>query len=173
MGVNCFQNACNFVIDSLPCLESVKIGNACFSMDCEEVYGNGLLRITNCCNLLQLEIENESCANFNRLELYNLSSLQSIRCGDNCCENIRIVVLDSLPNLESVNIGNESFYMRWTECNDGIFQITNCPNLRQLEIGDDSFYDFKSIQLSNLNSLQSIKFGDYCFFYADLSLKGE
>ena len=51
--------------------------------------------------------------------------------------------------------------------------ITNCPNLTQLEIGDHSFGDFKSFELSNLNSIQSIKFGDFCFKYADFSLKGE
>ena len=49
----------------------------------------------------------------------------------------------------------------------------NCPNLRQLEIGNESFKDFQSFELSNLNSIQSIKFGNYCFRYADFSLKGE
>ena len=51
--------------------------------------------------------------------------------------------------------------------------VLNCSNLRQLEIGDDSFEDFKSFELSNLNSIQSIKFGNDCFRYADFSLKGE
>ena len=56
---------------------------------------------------------------------------------------------------------------------DGACRITNCLNLRQLEIGDSSFEDFKSFELSNVNSLQSIKFCRWCFRYADLSLKGE
>ena len=55
----------------------------------------------------------------------------------------------------------------------GICRITNCPNLCQLEIGDNSYADFKSFELSNLNSLRSIMFGDYCFFYTDFWLKGE
>ena len=42
-----------------------------------------------------------------------------------------------------------------------------------MEIGDKSFEDFKSFELSNLNSIQFIKFGDDCFKYADCSLKGE
>ena len=42
-----------------------------------------------------------------------------------------------------------------------------------MEIGDASFIDFQSFEISNLNSIQSIKFGDDCFDYADLSLKGE
>ena len=50
----------------------------------------------------------------------------------------------------------------------------NCPNLRQLETGNRSFADFKSFELTNVNSLQSIKFGENCFLYAeDFSLKGE
>ena len=70
------------------------------------------------------------------------------------------------PRLRQLEIGGE-------ERNDGVCRITNCPNLRQLEIGGDSFADFKSFELSNLNSIQSINFGDSCFKYADFSLKGE
>ena len=62
--------------------------------------------------------------------------------------------------------------MDWRERDDGVCRITNCPNLTQLEIGDGSFEEFKSFELSNLNSIQSIKFGDNCFNYADFSLKG-
>ena len=83
-------------------------------------------------------------------------------------------MIDGLKSLESVNIGEECFRIDiWEERDDGVCRITNCPNLRQLEIGDYSFEDFKSFKLSNLNSIQSIYFGNYCFRYADLSLKGE
>ena len=58
-------------------------------------------------------------------------------------------------------------------CDDGICRITNCPNLRQLEIGYNRFSYSKSFELSNLNSLQFIEFGNNCFGHADLSLKGE
>ena len=82
-------------------------------------------------------------------------------------------MIDGLESLESVKIGEECFRIDWRERDDGVCRITNCPNLRQLEIGDWSFFDFKSFELSNVNSLQSIKFGGSCFFYADCSLKGE
>ena len=72
-----------------------------------------------------------------------------------------------------MKIGKECFRIYDKERDDGVCRITNCPNLRQLEIGDYSFVDFKKFELSNVNSLQSIKFGDYCFIYADFSLKGE
>ena len=75
--------------------------------------------------------------------------------------------------MESVKIGELCFRISYEERDYGICRITNCPNLRQLEIDDGCFEDFQSFEISNLNSLQSIKFGKCCFKYADFSLKGE
>ena len=99
--------------------------------------------------------------------------LQSIEIGQQCFQRVREFVLNDLESLESVIIGWNCFRIDWKERDDGVCRITKCPNLRQLEIGDKSFEDFKSFELSNLNSLQSIQFGIFCFFYTDLSLKGE
>ena len=99
--------------------------------------------------------------------------LKRIEIGNNCFQHVREFVIDGLPSLESVKIGEWCFRIDKEERNDGLCRITNCPNLRQLEIGDESFYDFKSFELSNLNSIQFIKFGEYCFRHADCSLKGE
>ena len=84
-------------------------------------------------------------------------------------------MIDGLESLESVKIGEDCFRIDyWHERDDGICRITNCPNLRQLEIGYASFEDFKSFELFNVNSLQSIKFGVWCFYYTEeFSLKGE
>ena len=82
-------------------------------------------------------------------------------------------MIDGLESLESVKIGEECFRIDGEERDDGVCRITNCPNLRRLEIGGGSFEDFKSFELSNVNSIQSINFGDFCFEYADFSLKGE
>ena len=102
----------------------------------------------------------------------SFNQLKSITIGSSCFKHVREFVLDGLESLESVKIGENCFRISDKERNDGVCRITNCPNLRQLEIGDRSFEDFKSFELSNLNSIQSIKFG-YCFEYADFSLKGE
>ena len=99
--------------------------------------------------------------------------LKSITIGYCCFEHVREFVIDGLESLESVKIGGVCFRISYDERNDGICRITNCPNLRQLEIGHHSFEYFKSYELSNLNSIQSIKFGRWCFNYADFSLKGE
>ena len=83
-------------------------------------------------------------------------------------------MVDGLGSLDSVIIGEYCFRISDDERDDGICRIMNCPNLRQLEIGYWSFEDFKSFELSNLNSIQSIKFGQGCFYYAEeFSLKGK
>ena len=102
-----------------------------------------------------------------------LVRLKRIEIGYSCFKYVREFVIDGLESLESVEIGDYCFTIDNIERDDGICRITNCPNLTQLEIGDLSFRDFKSFELSNLNSLQSIKFGEDCFIYADFSLKGE
>ena len=102
-----------------------------------------------------------------------LVRLKRIEIGNKCFWHVREFVLDGLESLESVKIGEECFRIDDKERDDGICRITNCPNLCQLEIGNWSFEDFKSFELSNLNSLQSIKFGYGCFVFADFSLKGE
>ena len=102
-----------------------------------------------------------------------LFQLKRIEIGNDCFQHVREFVIDGLESLESVKIGWHCFRIDGNERDDGICRITNCPNLTQLEIGDNSFEDFKSFELSNLNSLQSINFGNLCFNYADFSLKGE
>ena len=108
------------------------------------------------------------------MNLSEVKSLKRIEIGSWCFQYVREFVIDGLESLESVKIGGKCVRISYKERDDGICRITNCPNLRQLEIGyDDSFDDFKSFEISNLNSLQSIKFGWNCFYYADFSLKGE
>ena len=103
-----------------------------------------------------------------------MNSLQSITFGDCCFKKVREFVLAGLEKLERVKIGENCFWISDEEERaDGVCRITNCPNLHQLEIGNDSFEDFKQFELSNVNSLQSITFGDNCFKYVEnFILKG-
>ena len=151
------------IIDGLERLESVKIGERCFSIDGEEECNDGVCRITNCPNLRQLEIGNESFRDFKSFELSNINSLQSIKFGNWCFTRVCEFVIDGLPNLKNVNIGKYCFRIENKECNDGLCRITNCPNLRQLKIGNWSFTNYKSFKLFNVKSLHSINFGNECF----------
>ena len=118
---------------------------------------------------------NENCDDLlkMKMDLSEFKKLKRIEIGNECFKHVREFVIDGLESLESVKIGEWCFKIDDKERDDGICRITNCPNLRQLEIGYESFRDFKSFELSNVNFLQSIKFGDWCFNYADFSLKGE
>ena len=113
------------------------------------------------------------------LSTNSFNQLKSINIGYNCFMNVREFVIDGLASLESVIIGEKCFrindYTKWShdERNDGVCRITNCPNLHQLDISGGSFGNFKSFELSNLNSIQSIEFGGGCFQYADFSLNGK
>lgn len=100
-------------------------------------------------------------------------SLQSITIGCHCFVEAREFVIDSVSCLELVKIGYECFNIDEEEREDGFFRIHNCPTLSHLEIGNNSFQDFKFFEVSHVNSLQSIRFGNTCFEYADCSLKGE
>lgn len=100
-----------------------------------------------------------------------LAELKHIAIGENCCKNIHRLVVDGLPNLESVEIGENSFRINWENRTDGICRFANCPALRELIIDRNSFYYHQSLELVNLNSLQRIKFGDSCFC-SDCILKG-
>ena len=111
------------------------------------------------------------------LDLSEFKQLKRIEIGNECFKNVREFVLGGLEKLESVKIGEMCFSISHglsiKEGVDGMCRIKNCPNLLQLMIGNDSFADFDRFELSNVNSLQSIQFGNGCFFYSNCILKGE
>ena len=80
---NYFRNVREFVLDGLEKLERVKIGNECFIISDKE-RDDGVCRITNCPNLIQLVIGDRSFKDFNQFELSNVNSLQSIQFGYGC-----------------------------------------------------------------------------------------
>ena len=137
--------------------------NLSYSRDIEEiVIGNNSM--------------NDDCGDVSKmkLDLSEFKRLKRIEIGNECFKYVREFVLDGLEKLESVKIGEKCFRISDKERDDGVCRITNCPNLTQLEIGEGSFYDFKQFELLNVNSLQSIQFGNYCFQYAEnCILKGE
>ena len=85
IGNKCFKNVREFVINGLERLEIVMIGKMCCKMP-TECSSDGVFQITNCPNLRQLEIGNESFEDFHHFELSNVNSLQSIQ--------LVIIVLD-------------------------------------------------------------------------------
>ena len=154
----------------------MKIDSGCFGISDEE-RDDGVCRIANCLNLTQLEIVHFCFVDFKRFELSNVNSLQSIQFGEYCIIRVREFVLDGLESLGSVRIGDgpfSSYGIRQRGQYDGVCRIVNCPSLIQLEFGKNRFTGFYRFELSNVNSLQSIIFGDCCFEYAEnCILKGK
>ena len=118
-----------------------------------------------------IKYRNNTVTSINFSKQY-FGQLKSIIIYNYCCKQVCAFVIDGLEYLENVRIGMDCFKKNDEEYIDGICRIANCPNLHQLEIGDDSFRYFKSFELSNVNSIQSIEFGDNCLRNADFSLKG-
>ena len=94
---------------------------------------------------------------------FYMHSLKRIVIGDYCFRKVRVFELDRLGELESVEIGKDSFMISDEERNDGDYRIVNCPKLKSIQIGDGSFRNYQTFELNNLPSLQSIDIGEWCF----------
>ena len=149
IGNECFTNVREFVVDGLESLERINIGRGCFKIHDKTLYTANTFK----------SIDISAFESFPRS---NVNSFLPVVRG-------RGFMGYSYTNMKikdrPLTIGDER--------DDGVCRITNCPNLRQLILGYKSFEDFKSFEISNLNSIQSIIFGKGCFEYADFSLKGE
>ena len=139
-----------------------------------------LPKLTNSSNTMIIPngyFNGNSIASFN---ISNIGVLKSIVIGDNCFGKVRVFDLNGLSELESVVIGQKSFtYAKtreeiWNKVRtDGTYRIVNCPKLKSIQIGYISFGDYRSFELNNLPSLQSIDMGHRCFYYAPIfSLTG-
>ena len=105
------------------------------------------------------------------LDFSKFSKLKRLKIGNNNLQNAKDVQLVGLKELESVEIGNDSF-----GSGNGAFQLKECPKLKELVIGDESFVCYSGIEIENVDALEVIRFGElnsqsYNFKYASLELK--
>ena len=125
--------------------------------------------IDECCNEEGLK----------ELDLHLFVNLRELKVGSKCFENVKKVRLIGLNELESVEIGMNSF----TQHKNGAgndpnrhFYLKNCPKLKSLKMGRFSFSDYTVIEIENVDALEVIEIGDlneksYNFFSASLELK--
>ena len=120
----------------------------------------------------------ENVFNDNTISVLHFSSLliqlKRIEIRNGCFTNVREFVLDGLECLESVEIGGKCFSPpRNEEGRNTLCRIANCPNLHRLKFKLESFKNYSKFELMNVNSLESITFGQYCFWNAcNCILKG-
>ena len=111
--------------------------------------------MTRFVNLVGLVVGDESCMYVNELKLIGLSELESVEIGMNSFTKYK----DS-----SGNDPNRHFYLK------------NCPKLKSLKMGRYSFSDYTVIEIENVNALEVIEMGELneascSFFCASLELK--
>ena len=115
------------------------------------------------------------------LDLSKYPKLKSVTIGDECFMYVDEVKLIGLSELESVEIGMNSFTHDNSESEEtpdpiGSFFVKNCPKLKSLKIGKDSFSDYTVIEIESVDALEVIEMGEldkesYTFYYASLELK--
>ena len=89
------------------------------------------------------------------LNLSRFASLKSFIVGDDSFGNMNELIIDGLPELESIKIGISSFYFY----GDHVFSVKNCPKLRELKIGPSCFFNCDSVEIENVPSLEVIEIG--------------
>ena len=123
----------------------------------------------------ELVICSKSCNNVKILNLNKYEWLESIEIGDDCFRSVKSFKIDGLSRLKTIKIGNNSFNAlekeflstghsdtEWQQNSKQwkSFQILNCESLESIQIGPYSFSDFGGkFELKNLPQLQSIQIG--------------
>ena len=132
--------------------------------------------------MTQIIIDNGvSKSDFSELDLSRFLQMKSLSVGDHCFSYVNEVKMIGLSELESVEIGMNSFTKfknTWQITSDPNrhFYVKNCPKLKSLKMGRYSFSDYTVIEIENVDALEVIEMGDVneesnSFYCASLELK--
>ena len=116
---------------------------------------------------------------YTALVVSRFSNLKRLVVGNHCFSYASSVDLIGLSELESVEIGENSFTQhknRYGNDPNGHFYVKNCPKLKSLKMGRYSFSDYTVCEVENVDALEVIEMGDLNeesrnFDYASLELK--
>ena len=120
----------------------------------------------------------EKCDDYQKevLDLSRFGELVELKIGEACFMYVNELKLIGLSELESVEIGMNSFTKNknsWGNDPNRHFYLKNCPKLKSLKMGRYSFSDYTVCAIENVNALEVIEMGDLndwsCnFFYASV-----
>ena len=131
----------------------------------------------------EIIVENRCCRDpsFTVLNLTRFTNVRRIVIGHNAFMYVNVFNITGLNELESVEIGVNSFTQQKNGVNiipypDHHFYLKNCPKLKSLKIGRFSFSDYTVCEIENVDALEVIEIGDLNewsgnFWYASLELK--
>ena len=116
---------------------------------------------------------------FTVLDLSRFKSVRRIVIGDESFMYVNEVNMTRLSQLESVEIGMNSFTQHKNSSGNDPnrhFYLKNCPKLKSLKMGRYSFSDYTVIEIENVDALEVIEMGElddysFVFYYASLELK--
>ena len=113
------------------------------------------------------------------LDLSRFGELVELKIGDGCFNYVKEVKMIGLSELESVEIGMNSFTKKKNSAGNDPnrhFYLKNCPKLKSLKMGCYSFSDYSVCEIENVDALEVIEIGElneesYNFWCASLELK--
>ena len=115
----------------------------------------------------QIIIDNGvSKSDFSELDLSRFLQLKSLTLGDHCFSYVNEVKVIGLSELESVEIGMNSFTKyknTWYDIRpdpNRHFYVKNCPKLKSLKMGCFSFSDYTVCEIENVDALEVIEIGE-------------
>ena len=123
----------------------------------------------NAFSIEKLSIQNASYTNVSHLIFAPsrwLVNLKSISIGEGCFSHCRHFVVDSLIQLNYLEVGKGSFQTNCKVAGTGHCIIQNCPNLLSINIQNDCFQQFSHFILKSLGSLYSLNMGNRCFIWS-------
>ena len=113
----------------------------------------------------EIIVENRCCRDpsFTVLDLTRFTNVRRIVIGHDAFMYVDEVKVIGLSELESVEIGMNSF----TQYKNGYgqdpnrhFYLKNCPKMKSLKIGRYSFSDYSVIEIENVDALEVIEMGE-------------
>ena len=152
IGNNCFKSVDELKLAGLSSLESVVIGDYCFSN------AEGALELRSLRQLKSLRVGSGSMKQFKSLVVDDMSVLDSITIGSDCFRNVDEVKLIGLTALKSVTVGSYSFSDK-----NGGFYLKDCPLLTEVITSYSSFKVYNRLEVSNVTALERVSIGSECF----------
>ena len=152
-----------------------------FNIQTPEMYDYCLSILRGSDEVTDLVIGGSACpfANVTAFDLSVYPKLETLSIGDESFMYVSVFNITGLNELESVEIGMNSFTQHKNSYGNDAnrhFYLKNCPKLKSLKMGRYSFSDYSVIEIENVVALEVIKIGNLNkessnFYYASLELK--
>ncbi|KAM7454400.1 hypothetical protein BLSTO_04843 [Blastocystis sp. subtype 1] len=140
----CFQFVMELKMSGFACLESVAIGNECFTK------GMGVFEMSHCDGLKSVRIGKGSFVHWSGFVLRDCG-VEEVEIGDGCFVDCERVMFEDLARLRTLHLGNEVFKGEERKKNELVMQ--NLGELSELKGRMRALRNVKKVRLVNLPKL--------------------